>query len=206
MTDLFEVLTEVGSATFSSKALLNPTGFKTGDADESIERSTVRALARHLLFAAAPRAGSSGSFQCRGERTADVGIDRVADMEYGPRPPRQRIEAVGSSYKEVRNAIAVSVLLLIVCLALALGYQEYRRQQAFHLLHAFSAQLDAESAWMERGSGSPARQPYVDRIVTEHIPGASAAACRARIGARIDARYEQCRSGYDVTRIVREPR
>lgn len=127
-------------------------------------------------------------------------------MECAPRYPRQRIEADEPWYKEYRNAIALTGVVFILCFALVLGYQGYRRQQASHVLRAFTTQLDAETEWMEHSVGRPDRHLYVDRVVTEHVPGGSLAACKAKAGAEINERFARCRSGYRVTRIVREYR
>lgn len=117
-----------------------------------------------------------------------------------------RIDVDEHWYGGARRAIVVTWVLLLVVLALGLGFREYRQQQEVHVLHSFTSQLDAETEWMQRSAGTAVRRPYVDRVVTERVAGGSLAACKARTGRDTDESLSRCRSGYDVTRIVREYR
>ena len=116
------------------------------------------------------------------------------------------ITATLSGNGKVLRGIAATVVATCVCCALVAGQRACRRQQADHLLHAFSTQLDAETHWMQGDRGRPVRAPYVDRVVTERVPGATAGACKAVHGTDASEDFARCRSGYDVTRLVREYR
>lgn len=125
-------------------------------------------------------------------------------MKHGPRLLHDRIEVDEHWYGEARKAIVVSLFVLFLGVSLALGFHEYRRQQDSHMLHAFTSQLDAETEWMQRSAGTTVRGAYVDRVVTEHVPGGSVASCKARAGRDSNKSLSRCRSGFEVTRIVRE--
>lgn len=107
-------------------------------------------------------------------------------------------------YGQARRAIVVTSLLLLGCLGLGLGFREYRQQQDLHVLRSFTKQMDAETEWMQRSTATITRGPYVDRIVTEHVPGDSLASCKARTRRDSGQSLSRCRAGYEVTRIVRD--
>lgn len=107
-------------------------------------------------------------------------------------------------YGQAGRAIIFTFLLLLGLLGLSLGFREYRQQQVLHVLHFFTKQLDAETEWMHRPIGTVTRGPYVDRVVTEHVPGGSLASCKARTRRDSSESLSRCRAGYEDTRIVRE--
>lgn len=125
-------------------------------------------------------------------------------MEFEPRPRRRTVDHDEPWYNEPLHVVGVAVVVFAICFALVLAYQEYQKQQAIRELRLLTRQLNSQTEQMTRSLQQAVRPAYIDRIVKEHIPGRSLEACKAETGGEINERFARCRSGYSVTRTVRE--